>query len=136
MTKPTNPGAPLAQTPSLPADPAAATATQLAPAIGAQVVELAAVRGEAEAQGIAYATEAHDLCRLAGQPDKAGGFIEKRTSLAEIGKALLRAKADASDASAVVSRIAPDASAKAKPSIDASAIYATRAKAMSPTRAA
>lgn len=51
----------------------------------------AAIRAEA----IAHARAVVDLCRLAGQPQRAGRFLEQEASLDEVRAALLAAKADA-----------------------------------------
>ncbi|WP_108485600.1 head maturation protease, ClpP-related [Oceaniglobus ichthyenteri] len=47
------------------------------------------------ASGIAHARAIVDLCRLAGQPQMAGRFLEQDTSLDEVRIALLAAKAEA-----------------------------------------
>ena len=47
------------------------------------------------AQAIAHARAVVDLCRLAGQPQMAGRFLERDTSLDEVRAALLAAKAEA-----------------------------------------
>ncbi len=51
----------------------------------------AAIRAEA----IGHARAVIDLCRLAGQPQKAGRFLEQEASLAEVRAALLAAKTEA-----------------------------------------
>jgi ATP-dependent protease ClpP protease subunit len=51
----------------------------------------AAIRSEA----IGHARAVVDLCRLAGQPQMAGRFLEEDASLAEVRAALLAAKAEA-----------------------------------------
>lgn len=51
----------------------------------------AAIRAEA----IAHARAVVDLCRLAGQPQRAGRFLEEEASLDEVHAALLAAKVDA-----------------------------------------
>jgi ATP-dependent protease ClpP protease subunit len=51
----------------------------------------AAIRAEA----IGHARAVIDLCRLAGQPQKAGRFLEQEASLDEVRAALLAAKAEA-----------------------------------------
>ncbi len=51
----------------------------------------AAIRTEA----IAYARAVVDLCRLAGQPQMAAGFLEREASLDEVRAALLAARAEA-----------------------------------------
>ncbi len=51
----------------------------------------AAIRTEA----IAYARAVVDLCRLAGQPQMAAGFLEREVPLEEVRAALLKARAEA-----------------------------------------
>ena len=53
--------------------------------------DLAAIRAEA----MAHARAVVDLCRLAGQPQMAGRFLEQDVSLDEVRAALLAAKAEA-----------------------------------------
>jgi enoyl-CoA hydratase/carnithine racemase len=53
------------------------------------VPDLATIRNEA----MAYAKTVVDLCRLAGQPQMAAGFLAADTSLEDIRKALIDAKA-------------------------------------------
>ena len=55
------------------------------------VADAAAVRAEA----IAHARAVIDLCRLAGQPQMAGRFLEEDASLDEVRNRLLAAKAEA-----------------------------------------
>jgi ATP-dependent Clp protease, protease subunit len=50
------------------------------------------------AEAIAHARAVVDLCRLAGLPQMAGGFLEKDASLDEVRAALLAAKAEAEPA--------------------------------------
>ncbi len=51
--------------------------------------------GAIRAEAIAHARAVVDLCRLAGQPQMAGRFLEQDTSLDEVRAALLAAKAEA-----------------------------------------
>ncbi len=121
LTQPNTPGASSAPAPTTP--PAAAQ-----PA--GNVVDINAVRTQAESDAIAYVAAVHVACRIAKLPEKADAFITARTPLAEVNAALMRAMADRSDAAGVVSRIAPDAAVKGAPAIDAEAIYKSRAEAM------
>ncbi len=52
-----------------------------------------AARDEGYNAALAYVAEVNDLCALAGQPGKAAGFIAAKTSVAEIRKALVDARA-------------------------------------------
>lgn len=70
---------PVAPPPAAPADP-----LPTAP-------DPAAIRAEA----MAHAKAVVDLCRLAGQPQKAAGFLEAETSLDAVRKALIEARANA-----------------------------------------
>ena len=47
------------------------------------------------AEAIAHARAVIDLCRLAGQPQMAGRFLEENTGIDEVRVALLAAKAEA-----------------------------------------
>jgi ATP-dependent Clp protease protease subunit len=60
----------------------------------------AAIRAEA----IAHARAVVDLCRLAGQPQMAGRFLEQDASLDEVRAALLAAKAEPSPRSRPITR--------------------------------
>ncbi|EKE44064.1 putative protease/scaffold protein [Oceaniovalibus guishaninsula JLT2003] len=76
-------------------EPAAASGTSEPPAEtpppSAAPPDLAAIRSEA----IVHARAIVDLCRLAGQPQMAGRFLEQDMSLDEVRAALLAAKAEA-----------------------------------------
>lgn len=61
------------------------------PAWGGATPDLAAIRAEA----IIHARAVVDLCRLAGQPQMAGRFLDQDASLDDVRMALLAAKADA-----------------------------------------
>lgn len=71
-------------------EPAAASDAPQPPA-EAPPPDPAAIRGEA----IDHARAVVDLCRLAGQPQMAGRFLEEDASLDEVRTALLAAKAEA-----------------------------------------
>ena len=72
-----------------PEHPAAETPTMAA--VEATMADTATVRAEA----IAHARAVIDLCRLAGQPQMAGRFLEEDASLDEVRNRLLAAKAEA-----------------------------------------
>jgi hypothetical protein len=64
---------------------------QTCPAQGAAAPDVQAIRAEA----IAHARAVIDLCRLAGQPQMAGRFLEEDVGLDEVRSRLLAAKATA-----------------------------------------
>jgi len=70
----------------------------------------AAIRSEA----MTYAKTVVDLCRLAGQPQMAAGFLNSETSLEDIRKALIDAKA-ADDPDISSTHPQPGAAPEAKP---------------------
>jgi len=61
-----------------------------------------------------YAKTVVDLCRLAGQPQMAAGFLNSETSLEDIRKALIDARA-ADDPDISSSHPQPGAAPEAKP---------------------
>lgn len=65
------------------------------------VVALDAARAQGRSGALAYAREVTDLCQLAGQPEKATAFIEAETSVDQVRKALLDARADAESATTI-----------------------------------
>jgi len=65
--------------------------SDLIPTPGGASLDPAAIRAEA----ITHARAVVDLCRLAGQPQMAGRFLEQDTSLDDVRIALLAAKAEA-----------------------------------------
>jgi len=72
-----------------------------------------AIRSEA----MAYARTVVDLCRLAGQPQMAAGFLEAETSLEDIRKALIDARA-AADPDISASHPQPGKSSDSRPWAD------------------
>ena len=58
------------------------------PQASAQVIDLDAVRADERRATLAYVSEVHELCALAGRGDLAAGFIAKATAVAQIRSAL------------------------------------------------
>jgi Clp protease len=101
---------------------APATPTQLT----AQVIDLDTVRADERRATLAYAAEVHELCAIAGRGDLAAGFITKATSVAQVRRALLEARAAEDEATAIRSQVRPPGAEHAPPAIDTAAIYAAR----------
>ncbi|MBO6522121.1 head maturation protease, ClpP-related [Thalassospira sp.] len=90
------------------------------------VVDIDHVRAQERKATLAYVNEVNQLCALAGTPDLASGFIAKATSTDQIRAALLEARAEADEASAVRAMRPGQANAPSEPVIDTAAIYAAR----------
>jgi ATP-dependent Clp protease, protease subunit len=97
-----------------------------APQASAQVIDLEGVRADERRATLAYVSEVHELCALAGRGALAAGFIAKATPVAQIRRALLEARAAEDEATAIRSQVAPTAVEPAQPTIDTAAIYAAR----------
>ncbi len=115
------------------ADPAAILrqqATSAAPVAAAQptaqVIDLDAVRAEARRATLAYVSEVHELCAIAGRADLAAGFVAKATPVAQVRRALLEARAAEDEATAIRSQVRPATVEPTQPAIDTAAIYAAR----------
>jgi hypothetical protein len=114
------------------ADPAPAptAADPEAPAVAAQptaqVIDLDAVRAEERRATLAYVSEMHELCALAGRGDLAAGFIAKATPVAQVRRALLEARAAEDEATVIRSQVRPGTVEPSPPAIDTAAIYAAR----------
>ena len=113
--------------------PAAAimnSATPTAPAAAAQptaqVIDLEGVRADERRATLAYVTEVHELCALAGRGDLAAGFVARAPPVAQVRKALLEARAAEDEATAIRSQVRPTSIEPAQPTIDTAAIYAAR----------
>ncbi len=120
-------------TKTMPADPAQPGAQPAAAALGgAQVVDINAARDGGINAERSRVTEIQDLCRLAGSPERAAGWIENGTSVAEVRRALLEARASA--AGDEIDGHAPAVAAGGR-KIDTSAIYAKWNAMMNPGRA-
>jgi ATP-dependent Clp protease, protease subunit len=110
-----------------PASPAAVvTAQSTAPQPSAQVIDLDAVRADERKATLAYVTEVHELCAIAGRGDLAAGFVAKTTPVAQIRRALLEARAAEDEATAIRSQVRPASVELTQPAIDTAAIYAAR----------
>jgi ATP-dependent Clp protease, protease subunit len=92
----------------------------------AQVIDLDGVRAEERRATLAYVTEVHELCAIAGQGNLAAGFIARAAPVAQVRKALLEARAAEDEATAIRSQVRPTTVEPAQPSIDTAAIYAVR----------
>jgi len=88
MADPTNP------TPDTPATPGAQPAAA-APG-GATVVDINEARQSGATAERARSTEIQDLCRLAGLPERAAEWVAQGTSVVDVRRALLEARASAS----------------------------------------
>jgi ATP-dependent Clp endopeptidase proteolytic subunit ClpP len=115
------------------ADPAAVIrhqATSAAPVAAeqptAQVIDLDAVRADERRATLAYVSEVHELCAIAGRGDLAAGFVAKVTPVAQVRRALLEARAAEDEATAIRSQVRPAVTEPAQPAIDTAAIYAAR----------
>jgi ATP-dependent Clp protease, protease subunit len=113
--------------------PAAAGANQAPPTApataaqpSAQVIDLDAVRADERKATLAYVTEVHELCALAGRGELAAGFIAKATPVAQVRRALLETRAAEDEATAIRSQVRPATLEPARPSIDTAAIYIAR----------
>jgi ATP-dependent Clp endopeptidase proteolytic subunit ClpP len=96
------------------------------PQPAAQVIDLDGVRAEERRATLAYVTEVHELCAIAGRGDLAAGFIARAAPVAQIRKALLEARAAEDEATAIRSQVRPATVESAQPTIDTAAIYAAR----------
>jgi ATP-dependent Clp protease, protease subunit len=92
----------------------------------AEVIDLDGVRAEERKATLAYVTEVHDLCTLARRGDLAAGFIAKATSVPQVRRTLLEARAVEDEATAIRSQVRPATVEPTQPTIDTTAIYAAR----------
>jgi ATP-dependent Clp protease, protease subunit len=108
--------------------PTAAATAIAAPAAQptAQVIDLDGVRAEERRATLAYVTEVHELCAIAGRGDLAASFIARSVPVAQVRRALLQARAAEDEATAIRSQVRPAAAEPAQPTIDTAAIYAAR----------
>jgi ATP-dependent Clp protease protease subunit len=118
------PGAAEPRAPAAPASPAPFSAP--APQPTAQVIDLDGVRADERRATLAYVTEVHELCAIAGRGDLAAGFIARAAPVAQVRKALLEARAAEDEATAIRSQVRPASVEPAQPAIDTAAIYAAR----------
>jgi ATP-dependent Clp protease protease subunit len=105
---------------------AAAAPAFPAPQPTAQVIDLEGVRAEERRATLAYVTEVHELCAIAGRGELAAGFIAKAAPVAQVRRALLEARAAEDEATAIRSQVRPATVAPVQPTIDTAAIYAAR----------
>jgi ATP-dependent Clp protease, protease subunit len=79
--------------PEVPApEPAPEPAAAVDPQPTAQVIDLDAVRADERRATLAYVSEVHEVCALAGRGDLAAGFIAKAAPVADVRRALLDAR--------------------------------------------
>ena len=97
-----------------------------APQLTAQVIDLEAVRADERRATLAYVSEVHEVCALAGRGDLAAGFIAKATAVADVRRALLEARAAEDEATAIRGQVRIPAVEPGQPAIDTAAIYAAR----------
>jgi ATP-dependent protease ClpP protease subunit len=109
-------------------DPAAGSArpAEPPPQATAQVIDLDAVRADERKATLAYVSEVHELCALAGRGDLAASFVARATPMAQVRRALLEARAAEDEATAIRSQVRPAVTEPAQPAIDTAAIYAAR----------
>jgi ATP-dependent Clp protease, protease subunit len=111
---------------AVPQPAAAARPVDPSPPATAQVMDLDAVRADERKATLAYVSEVHELCALAGRDELAAGFLVKATPVAQIRRALLEARATEDEATAIRSQVRPATVEPAQPAIDTAAIYAAR----------
>jgi ATP-dependent Clp protease protease subunit len=109
-----------------PAVVAAARPVEPPPQPSAQVIDLDAVRAEERKATLAYVTEVHELCAIAGRGDLASGFIARAAPVPQVRKALLEARAAEDEATAIRSHVRSATVEPTQPTIDTAAIYAAR----------
>ncbi len=90
------------------------------------VVDLEHVRAQERKATLAYVNEVNQLCALARAPDLASGFLAMATSTEQVRAALLQARAEEDEASAVRAMRPGQTQAPSEPVIDTAAIYAAR----------
>ncbi|MDH3770210.1 MAG: hypothetical protein OET79_04365, partial [Nitrospirota bacterium] len=83
-------------------------------------------RAEERRATLAYVTEIHEICALAGRSDLAAGFIAKATAVPDVRRALLEARATEDEASAIQGQVRAAMIEPPEPAIDTAAIYAAR----------
>ncbi|OSM04151.1 putative protease/scaffold protein [Magnetofaba australis IT-1] len=94
------------------------------------VVDLMAIRSQVRGATLAYVNEIHEICNLAGVPDRALPFINKEMSAVAVRQALIKERADNDEALIINHRHGADLSRSteesARPTINTQAIYAAR----------
>jgi hypothetical protein len=91
-----------------------------------QVIDLDGIRAEERQATLAYVREVHELCALAGRDGQAATFIAKATSVAQVRRVLLEARAAEDEATAIRGQARSPVIEHAQASIDTQAIYAAR----------
>jgi hypothetical protein len=104
--KPANTAAPAAA----PANPANSGAPASPQAAQGQVVDLDSARAQSRAETLAYVTEVHDLCALAGKPEMAADFIAKNAKIADVRQSLIAARATAGGTGEIAGHVGPEPS--------------------------
>ena len=97
-----------------------------APQPTAQVIDLDAVRADERRATLAYVSEVHEVCALAGRNDLSAGFIAKATPIPDVRRALLEARAAEDEATAIRGQVRSPTVEPVQPQIDTAAIYAAR----------
>jgi hypothetical protein len=92
----------------------------------AQVFDLDRVRAVERKATLAYVSEVHELCALAGRDDLAAGFVAKATPVVQVRRALLEVRAGEDEATAIRGQVRSPTVEPAQPAIDTAAIYAAR----------
>jgi hypothetical protein len=92
----------------------------------AQVIDLDAVRADERRATLAYVSEVHEVCALAGRNDLSAGFIAKATPIPDVRRALLEARAAEDEATAIRGQVRSPTVEPVQPQIDTAAIYAAR----------
>jgi hypothetical protein len=92
----------------------------------AEVIDLDGIRAADRQATLAYVSEVHELCALAGRDDQASSFIAKATSVAQVRRALLEARAAEDEATAIRGQVRSPVIEPQQASIDTAAIYAAR----------
>ena len=120
--------APVSQATAEPQPPTAfaAAIVDAASRPSAQVIDLDGVRADERRATLAYVTEVHELCAIAGRGDLAAGFVARAAPVAQIRRTLLEARAAEDEATAIRSQVRPATVEPAQPAIDTAAIYAAR----------
>jgi hypothetical protein len=91
----------------------------------AEVIDLDDIRAAERQATLAYVSEVHELCALAGRGEQAAGFIAKATPVDQVRRALLEARAAEDEATAIRGQVRSPV-VEPQPAIDTQAIYAAR----------
>lgn len=85
-----------------------------------------AIKANARTEAMIYVSEIHDLCILAGVPEKASDFIAKAAIASDVRKALLENKAAQAEATEIAGHVTNPNPEAAENKIDTAAIYNKR----------